>query len=149
MYIFWTMAGIILLALELTRTNIFKLTFASSFLFCAVVAYKAPENYVAQLISFLVFSFVFYFLIKLVLKKEKQEKIKLSNLEDFVGKTALVKKDIGKTLSIDGLGSIEFENELWSAKSVDDKEIKAGQTVQIVSRENMILNVKVMKNADK
>ncbi len=149
MYIFWTIAGIVLLILEFSRTNILKLTFASSFLFCAVVAYKFPKNYTAQILSLLFFSAIFYFLIKIVLKKEKKDKMKLLNLKNIEGKKAIVKKDIGKTLSIDGLGVVEFENELWSAKNVNDKEIKAGREVQIVSRENMILNVKVIENADK
>lgn len=149
MHIIWTILGIILLAFELAKSNIYKLTLASSCLFCAIVAYKAPSNYVAQIGCFVVFSIVFYILINIVLKREQKELNKLKNIDDIKGKTALVKKDIGKTLSIDGLGYIEYNNELWSAKSIDDKEIKAGQTVQIVSRENMIMNVKVLKNADK
>ena len=92
---------------------------------------------------------LFYTLIKMTYKKEKQDKIKEKKMDDFIGKTATVKKDIGKTLSIDGLGFVEYNNSLWSAKSVDDKEIKAGTCVQIVSKENKILNVKVASNAKK
>lgn len=149
MYILFTIAGIIFLALDLAKTSIYKLTLSTSFLFCAVVAYKFPKNYLWQGISFVVFTIAFYCLIKLILKKEQKDIKKLSNLNNIEGKVAIVKKDIGKTLSIDGLGLIECNNELWNAKSIDDKEIKAGQTVQIVSRENMIMNVKVITNADK
>lgn len=149
MYILFTIAGIIFLALDLAKTNIYKLTLSTSFLFCAVVAYKFPTKYLWQGISFVVFTIAFYCLIKLILKKEQKDIKKLSNLSGVEGKTALVKKDIGKTLSIDGLGLIEYNSELWSAKSIDDKEIKAGAKVQIVSRENMIMNVKVIQDADK
>ena len=72
--------------------------------------------------------------------------VKNKSLKDYIGKTAIVKKDIGKTLSIDGLGLIEFNNQTWSAKSTLDKEIKAGQKVKIVSKENMIFNVEVLNN---
>ena len=52
--------------------------------------------------------------------------------------TFSITKDIAKTLSIDGIGAIEYNKTIWKAKSVDDKEIKAGNFVEIVSRENMI-----------
>lgn len=149
MYILFTILGIIFLMLDLARTSTLKLTLSTSFLFAAVVAYKFPSNYLAQGVSFVAFTMGFYCLIKLILKKEKNDIKKLSNLDDIKGKVAIVKKDIGKTLSIDGLGVIELDNVIWSAKSIDDKEIKAGASVEIVSRENMIMNVKVIADANK
>ena len=80
-------------------------------------------------------------------KKEQKDRLKEKNLNDYIGKKAIVIKDIGKTLSIDGLGYIKYNKNLWQAKSIDDKEIKAGKKVQIVSKENMIMNVKVLENA--
>ena len=71
--------------------------------------------------------------------------IKNNASKDYKGKIATVKKDIGKFLSIDGIGLIEFDNNVWQAKSIDDKEIKANSKVEIVSKENMIMNVKVVK----
>ncbi|MBQ9150107.1 NfeD family protein [bacterium] len=97
----------------------------------------------------LCFSSLFYLLIKKSFKQEQNYIQKNKKLGDFIGKTATVVKDIGKTLSIDGLGYIKYNNQLWSAKSINDKEIKAGNIVRIVSKENKIMNVKVVNNAEK
>ena len=146
MYIFWAVVSFIFLFWDFKKTNIIKLTCACSFMFGAIIAYKFPSDYKIQILSFLVFSMIFYFLIKSIFKKEKSDLKKLTSFADFSDKTAIVVKDIGKTLSIDGIGAVKLNNpETWSAKSIDDKEIKAGAKVEIVSRENMILNVKVVK----
>ena len=147
MYIIWTIFGILFLVWDLKKTNPYKLVCASSCMFCAIYAYKMPQDLIFQPIVFLGLFLVFMILIKTIFKKELKENLKEKKLKEYIGKTAVVKKDIGKTLSIDGLGQIKFNNELWSAKSVDDKEIKAGASVEIVSKENKIMNVKVINNA--
>ena len=145
MYIIFTILGIIFLYLDLIKKNTIKLTLAATFLFCAIISYKFPQNYFYQIICFLCFGAIFYSLIKTTLKKEQKDYLKEKNLDDFIGKIATVKKDIGITLSIDGIGYIEYNNQLWKAKSINDKKIKAGSKVEIVSKENKIMNVKVVK----
>lgn len=149
MYIFWTILAVVFLYLDLIKKNTIKLTLATTFLFCAIIAYKFPQNYLYQIFSLFAFGGLFYTLISRTLKKEQKDKLKEKTIGDFIGKTAIVVKDIGKTLSIDGLGCIKYNNEFWSAKSIDDKLIKAGAQVKIVSKENKILNVKVLDNAKK
>ncbi len=146
MYIIWTILGILFLLWEMKKTNPIKLSLAASCMFCAIFAYKMPENIYFQPLVFLGLFAVFTLLIKTVLKREQKEILKEKNLKEYIGRFAKVKKDIGKTLSIDGIGQIILDNQLWSAKSVDDKEIKAGSTVEIVSKENKIMNVKVIDN---
>ena len=145
MYIFWAILGIIFLYFDLVKKSSITLTCASTFLFCAIIAYKFPQNYLYQSVCLLCFSGLFYLLITKSFKREQQNKSKEENLNNFVGKKAVVVKDIGKTLSIDGLGYIKYKNALWSAKNIDDTLIKAGTKVEIVSKENMIMNVKVIK----
>ena len=150
MYILLSILGIIFLFLDLQKTHILKLTFASGFLFDAVIAYKTPNNYTCMVLGFLFFSTVSYILIKTILKKEQKDILKEKQLDDYKDKYATVIKDIGKSLSVDGIGYIEYKNEKWQAKSIDDKEIKAGNKVRIVSKENMIMNVELAgKHADK
>ena len=145
MYIFWAILGIIFLYLDLVKKSPVKLIWASTFLFCSIIAYKFPQNYLYQAICFFSFGGMFHLLITKSLKKEQENKSKEKKLDNFIGKKAVVAKDIGKTLSIDGLGYIKYQNALWQAKSIDDKLIKAGTKVEIVSKENMIMNVKVIK----
>ena len=144
MYI-WVFLGIILILWDMYKKNSYKLIFATSFLFCAIIAYKYPGNFLYQFAGLVVFSIISNFLIKKILKNEKSEYKKLSKLEDCEGKTAIVTKDIGKTISIDGIGFISYKDELYQAKSVDDREIKSGNRVRIISRENTILNVEAIK----
>jgi membrane protein implicated in regulation of membrane protease activity len=148
-YIFWAILGILFLFLEFLKSNIYKLTLASTFLFCAIIAYKFPKDILYQVISLFSFGFLFYMLIKKSFQQEQKYIQNNKKLDNFIGKQAKVIKDIGKTLSIDGLGYIEYNNQLWSAKSINDKEIKAGNTVEIISKENKIMNVKVVDNAKK
>ena len=143
MYFLWALLGIICLVLDLKKTNTVKLALASTFIFNSIIAYKIPQEPSYQIIGLLMFFGIFYALIRAILKKEQYDIKKDSALKEYIGKTAIVKKDIGKTLSIDGLGYIEFNNQLWSAKSIDDSLIKAGSKVEIVSKENLIMNVKV------
>ena len=149
MYIIWATIGIFFLYLDFKKTSLIKLTLASTFLFCSIISFKFPENILYQVFSLPSFGMLFYFLIKTTLKKEKKDIEKQKNLDDFIGKIAIVKKDIGRTLSIDGFGLIEYNNQLWNAKSIDDKEIKTGKEVEIVSKENKIMNVKAITNAKK
>ncbi len=149
MYFFWTLLGIIFLFMEIKKSNPVKLSMAASFLFLAIVAYKFENVFYIELIALPVFFIVFYCLINIILKREKNELEKMNSLSDCEGKIANVKKDIGKTLSIDGIGYIEYQNKLWQAKSIDDREIKAGSKVEIVSRENLIMNVKAVSYAKK
>ena len=143
MYILWALLGVTCLILDFKKTSRLKLTLASTFMFNSITAYKIPFEPKYQIIGLFVFFGIFYTLIGMILKKEQQDISKENNLKNYIGKTAIVKKDIGRSLSIDGLGYIEFDNQLWSAKSIDDKLIKAGKEVEIVSKENLIMNVKV------
>ena len=143
MHIFWTILGIIFLYLDKLKARTYKLALCASCLFCGILAYKFPKEPEFQIYGFFGFFVVFFALMKLSLNKEKKDNQKNVQLKEYIGKQAKVIKDIGKTLSIDGLGMIEFENQNWSAKSIDDNEIKAGASVIIVSKENKIMNVKV------
>ena len=131
MYIIWAIIGFIFLYADFKKSGIYKLSLACAFLFTSITAYKIPQNYTIQISALLCFCAIFYFLIKTIFIKEFQDVKKLKNAENILQKTATVTKDIGKTLSIDGI--------------VNDKEIKAGRKVKIVSRENMVLNVEVIK----
>ncbi len=142
MYIFFAIVAFVFLGLDFKKPAQSKLVFASSFMFLAITAYKFPHDYLIQATSFFAFLGIFYLLIKQVFKNGKIEKEKLKSFDINKNKFAKVTKDIGKTLSIDGIGKVEINNEFWSAKSIDDGEIKTGSTVEIVSRENLILNVK-------
>ena len=144
LYILWALIGIALILWDLYQKNCYKLILASSFLFCAIIAYKYPVNFSYQTVGFIVSFILSYGLIKKILNNEIVEYKKLNKLTNCEGKVAVVVKDIAKTISIDGIGFIRYNNELYRAKSVDDKEIKSGKKVKIISREDNILNVEAV-----
>ena len=145
MYIIFAVAGIMFLFWDLNKKAVYKLVLSGACLFSSIFAFKYPKNYIHIALIFLFFTLILNFLIKTILKKEQYDLKKNNASKDYKGKIATVKKDIGKFLSIDGIGLIEFDNNIWQAKSIDDKEIKANSKVEIVSKENMIMNVKVVK----
>ncbi len=145
MYIVFAFIGMFFLLSDINKKAFYKLVLGAAFLFTSIVAFKFPQRVDLQIFSLVVFLAAMFLLIRLILKKEKSDTDKKLNLSDYIGKTATVKKDIGKTLSIDGIGLIEFNNQIWQAKSITDSEILANTRVEIVSRENMIMNVKVAK----
>lgn len=145
MYIFYAILGIIFLFLDLKKKSVLKLSLACGFLFCSIIAYKYSQNIYYQLICLLSFSSLFHLMIKTTFNRELQNIKKEKSLDDFIGKKAVVVKDIGKTLSIDGIGYIRYNKNLWQAKSIDDKEIKSGIKVEILSKENQIMNVRATK----
>lgn len=146
MYAFWVMSGIMFLILDKYKKNNIFLTLAAVSMFNAIFVCKLPEKDFLSVLLFPVFFLIFYLLITRILNFEKQEILKEKSLKDFVGKYATVTKDIGKKFSIDGIGQIEFKNNLWKAKNITDEEIKTGTKVEIVSKENRIINVKVQKS---
>ncbi len=143
MYFFLVAFGIIFLFLDLYKRNSLFLVASMSFLFSATILHKFPSKPYLSLELFPVFLFVFYFLTKLAMDSEKENNLKEASLKNYIGKTAIVTKDIGKTLSIDGIGQISYNQHYWKAKNITDKEIKKGTKVEIVSKENSIMNVKV------
>lgn len=144
LYILWALLGVSLIFWDLYRKNSYKLIFASSFLFCAIIAYKYPAKFLYQMVGLVICFILSYVLIKKILNNEIAEYKKLNKLTNCEGKIGVVVKDIAKTISIDGIGFIRYNNELYRAKSIDDKEIKSGRKVKIISREDMILNVEAV-----
>ena len=144
-YIFWLVLGIIFLVVERKFSNIYNLSLACAFLFNCAVAYKNPDNLLLQGLSFLGLLFLCYFLIQGAFEKEKDDIRKEEKLakKDFKNQIATVKKIIGRRFSLDGIGLIEYDGEIYRAKSAKDKRIEIGKKVRILSRENKIFNVEI------
>ena len=143
MYILWVILCILFLISDKYENKNIYLVLALTSGFCSIISYKFGNDLKLTVLSFAGFYLCFNFLVNKILKKEEQDELRAEKLNNCIGKYATVTKDIGKKLSIDGIGQIKYNDELWRAKSINDKEIKAGHNVEIVSNENMILNVRV------
>ena len=145
MYIISAIVGLFFVFLDFKKKNPVFMSLATTFIFEMIILYKYPTNHKLQLITLPVFYIIFHFMIKSCYKLEEKENNKEKNLLNYINKNATVTRDIGKKFSLDGIGQIKFNNELWQAKSLDDSEIKSGKQVKIISRENKIFNVEVIK----
>lgn len=146
MYIIWAFAGIIFLIADFKKKNPIFLALAYCSLFSVITTYKYSFALLKQMCAFTLFFLVFYPLVKMVYKKDEENIQEEMLLKDVLDKKLTVVKDIGKTISIDGIGLVEYKNKLFQAKNIVDKEIKRGEYVLVVSRENSILNVKTLNS---
>ncbi len=144
MYTFWVLSCITFFILDKYKNNTHYLAISIACMFTFIISYKFPNKINYCFIYAIFLYMLFSILLKQAFRKEKNDLIKERNLKSYINKTATVTKEIGKPLSIDGIGQIKYNNELWQAKNITDEPIKKGSKVQIVSKENSILNVKAV-----
>lgn len=144
MYIFWVLSGITFFILDKYKNNTHYLSISLACLFTFIITYKFPDKSNYCFVYALFLYLLFLALLKQAFLKEKTDYIKETNLKEYTGQIATVTKEIGKSMSIDGIGQIEYNSELWQAKNITDESIKKGAKVKIVSKENSIMNVKAI-----
>jgi len=81
-----------------------------------------------------------FFTRPVVVKKLKVGKTK-TNIDDLIGRTAVVTKEIVKH----GRGEIKLSGQIWTAISADNKPIKQGTEVIVCSIEGVKAVVKINK----
>ncbi len=142
--LFWFIIGLVLFLAELVIPGFFIFFFGLGAWVTALVCLMGDPDSITnmQIIIFAVTSV----LTLIVLRRIIQKKFFYSNgnlseeVEDeFTGKEALVTTDIGP----DKKGKAEFKGTTWKAES--KSEIKEGQTVIIIEKENFTLIVKPKK----
>lgn len=140
--LFWFLIGLVLFLLELVIPGFFIFFFGLGAWITALVCLIGEPGTNLQIIIFALTSV----LSLIALRRIIQEKFFYSkgNLseeveDEFTGKEALTTTDIGP----DKKGKIEFKGTTWKAES--KSEIKEGQTVIIIEKENFTLIVKPKK----
>lgn len=137
----WFVVGLVFLVAELVAPGLVIMFFGLAAWVVAAICLIKPISINTQLVIFILVTPVILFGLRNRFKAlfsghssaiQSPER----DIDDFVGKTAIVKQEIaaGKT------GKVEFNGTLWSAESTT--EIPVGETVHIVSRDNLILKVK-------
>lgn len=129
---FWLITAIFFLLFEIGSPGLF---FFLSFFFGAIIAAGSTvftDSVILQGIIFLfgsVLSFlVLHFWVKKRFSKEKRHEH--TNVSALKGKHAIVIKLVPD--NINSFGSVKVGGEIWSARSIDLKEILVGSTVEIV-----------------
>lgn len=137
----WFFIGLILLFAELIAPGLVIMFFGIAAWVVAGICLIKPISVNTQLIIFILLTPVILFALRSRFKalfSGHTSAVQNPNkdIDDFVGKRAIVKETIFPHKS----GKVELNGTLWNADA--SEEIASGESVHIVSRENLLLKVK-------
>jgi membrane protein implicated in regulation of membrane protease activity len=134
----WFIIGLILFVLELILPGFVIFFFGVGAWITALLCLIANPGTNLQIIVFAITSVIALLGLRKIIQKKffyKSEGRSEAVEDEFTGKEALAKTDFGK----DKQGKVEFKGTTWKAESVS--EIKTGQIVIIIEKENFKLTV--------
>jgi inner membrane protein len=140
--IFWFIIGLGLFLLELVIPGFFIFFFGLGAWLTALVCLVAEPGINLQIIIFAITSVLTLLALRRIIQKKffYSKGDKSEDVEDeFTGREAIAISDFGGELH----GKVEFKGTSWKAESVS--EIKAGQRVLIIQKENFKLIVEPKK----
>ena len=128
MWQLWLIIAGICLILEIITVGFLIFWFAIGALLAMIVSFFT-ENVIIQMSVFVISSTILIFATKPFVQKfvNKKDSIK-TNVYSTVGKTGIVTQDID---SIQALGQIKVDGEVWSAIGINDMNIPQGTEVKI------------------
>lgn len=138
-YQIWLIAAIILVIIELLTSGFGVICFAIGALFSALTDYLGGAL-IWQLIVFAAASLLAFFFLRPVFLKLLDRKTKdvKTNADAIIGRTAIVSETIDASQHT---GRVAIDGDDWKAVSSDGSVIEKGQTVEIISRDSIILTV--------
>ncbi len=128
MWQLWLIIAGICLIIEIMTVGFLIFWFAIGALLAMVVSFFT-DNLIIQMSVFVLSSTILIFTTKPFVQKfvNRRDGIK-TNVYSTIGKVGIVTKDID---SIECLGQIKVNGEIWSAIGIDDKSIPKGTEVEI------------------
>lgn len=141
MLLFWIIAAVVLVGVELLTPGFLVLFFAVSALFAAVSS-VFTDNILIQSIVFVITALLMIPFGRPILQRyfKVNKEVKPSTVDALIGKKAYVTKDILP----DEMGLVKFEGQVWTARAEDDGIINVGEPVRITAVEGA--KVVVIKN---
>lgn len=136
MTIWWFVAFIILLLIEIGTVNLVSIWFAIGAI-VSMICSVFVESAIIQLLVFFVVSLISLAVTKPLIKKFKVLEFIPTNLDRVIGKVGTVTKEITK----DNYGEVKVFGNVWTAAS--DKKISVGTKVKVLAIEGVKLIVKV------
>ena len=129
MWQFWLIASGIFFIAEIITTGFLVFWLGIAGLITMCISFLT-HNLMIQGSIFVILSAILILATKPFVKKfvDKKNNSKKTNAFSIIGKTALVIKDID---SINGVGQIKVDGEIWSAEGVNGSNIEKGTKVKI------------------
>lgn len=134
MAIYWFMACLVLLFIEISTVNLVSIWFAIGSLFAMILAIFT-DNFLLQLIMFIVISIIALLITKPLVKKFRKTDIVPTNLDRVIGKRA----DVIKEITTDKYGEVKVLGAVWTAAG--DGNFKVGDKVIVKSIDGVKLIV--------
>ena len=134
MAIYWFMACLVLLFIEISTVNLVSIWFAIGSLFARILAIFT-DNFLLQLIMFIVISIIALLITKPLVKKFRKTDIVPTNLDRVIGKRA----DVIKEITADKYGEVKVLGVVWTAAG--DGNFKVGDKVIVKSIDGVKLIV--------
>ena len=130
MWQFWLIASGIFFIAEIITTGFLVFWLGVAGLITMCVSFFT-DNLMIQASIFVILSAVLILATKPFVKKfvNKKGNTEKTNAFSIIGKTAIVIKDID---SINGVGQIKVDGEVWSAEGVDGSNIEKGTKVEVI-----------------
>ena len=134
MAIYWFMACLVLLFIEISTVNLVSIWFAIGSLFAMILAIFT-DNFLLQLIMFIVISIIALLITKPLVKKFRKTDIVPTNLDRVIGK----RDDVIKEITADKYGEVKVLGVVWTAAG--DGNFKVGDKVIVKSIDGVKLIV--------
>ncbi|MCH5304529.1 MAG: NfeD family protein [Ruminococcus sp.] len=99
------------------------------------------DNILIQSLVFILVSLISLIATRPLVKKFMRNKKQPTNSDRLIGRVGIVTIDI---INLKGEGQVNVDGKIWSARSVDGREIKSGANVRITSIEGVKLLVEVV-----
>lgn len=126
--IYWLIIFLVLLVIEIFTLGLTTIWFAIGAI-AAIVAALLGAEVMIQVMLFIIVSVVTLILTRPIAVKYLGKNTLNTNVDELVGKTAVVTKPI---IDENNIGEAKIDGEIWLAKSADGKMIKEGETVKVV-----------------
>ena len=125
--VLWTLVLICMVVLEASTLSLVSIWFAIGSIVPIVIASKGYGIGV-QILGFLIASGILLVTIMPIAKKHFSQKSQPTNADRIIGEEGVAISNINET---EGTGQIKVMGNIWSAKSINGKDIKLGTRVII------------------
>lgn len=136
----WIIFAVFMLICEALTTQLVSIWFVIGGVAAAITCIFT-DSILIQSIVFILVSLICLIATRPFVKKFNAKKKEPTNSDRLIGRVGIVTMDI---VNLKGQGQVNVDGKIWSAKSVDDREIKKGANVRITSIEGVKLIVDVM-----
>lgn len=136
----WLIFAGFMLVCEALTTQLVSIWFVIGGIAAAVTCIFT-DNLLIQSSVFIIVSFICLIVTRPLVKKVMKNRKQPTNSDRLIGRVGIVTVDI---INQKGEGQVNVDGKIWSAKSIDGREIKSGANVRVTSIEGVKLLVDVI-----